>query len=74
MHIDRKVLVVKRTTLDNDEEGENIWPLLDEASDNSVAEIIPKILYLFYIPLVRQENRKNGSHHRWLYGLYRLYF
>jgi acetyl-CoA synthetase len=41
-------------------EGRDIWlqPLLDGASDNSVAEIMDSKLYSFYIPPVRQENRK----------------
>jgi acetyl-CoA synthetase len=49
--------------------------LLDEASDNSVAEIMDSedplfILYTSGSP----ENLRYGSYHCWIYGLYGLYF
>jgi acetyl-CoA synthetase len=61
VHINRKVLVVKRTNTPITMKRAEIFGcnLLDGASDNSVAEIMDsKILYSFYIPPVRQENRK----------------
>jgi acetyl-CoA synthetase len=71
MHINRKVLVVKRTnTPITMKEGRDIWlqPLLDEASDNSVAEIMDsEILYSFYTS-GSTGKPKGIPHHRWLYG------
>jgi acetyl-CoA synthetase len=51
-------------------EGRDICsPLLDEASDNSVAEIMDSEdpLFILYTRFDRKTER-NGSHHRWLYG------
>jgi acetyl-CoA synthetase len=53
--------LLKNKHSDNDEEGRDIWlqPLLDGASDNSVAEIMDSEdpLFILYTS-VRQENRK----------------
>jgi acetyl-CoA synthetase len=70
-------VLLKEQTPDNDERGQRylLQPLLDGASDNSVAEIMDSEdpLFILYTRFDRKTER-NGSHHRWLYGLYRLYF
>jgi hypothetical protein len=65
-----KVLVVKNKHSITMKEGRDIWlqPLLDGASDNSVAEIMDSRSSIHSI------SRFGKTERFWLYGLYRLYF
>jgi acetyl-CoA synthetase len=69
------VLVVKRTNTEtNMTEGRDQWlqPLLDQASDNNVAEIMDaEDPLLFYIRLVLLVKPK--WYHSWIHGVYCLH-
>jgi hypothetical protein len=57
-------------------EGRDQWlqPLLDQASDNNVAEIMDaEDPLLFYIRLVLLVNQKDGAYHSWIHGVYCLH-
>jgi hypothetical protein len=76
MHIDRKGIVKRTNTPITMKEGRDIWlqPLLDGASDNSVAEIMDSRSSIHSIYPVRQENRKEWFTPPLVIWFIRLYF
>jgi acetyl-CoA synthetase len=72
MHIVEKVLLKEPHSITMKEGDIWLQPLLDEASDNSVAEIMDSDPYSFYIPWFDRKTERNGTYHR-LYMVYTAY-
>jgi acetyl-CoA synthetase len=63
----KRYWLLNEPTLSNDEEeGRDIYlqPLLDEASDNSVAEIMDSKILLFIYLWVNRKTERNGTYYR----------